>query len=103
MLREVKMNREESEKISYGRAVIEERKTLALTCIENIVSFDESFLLLDSRASLVSVEGEGLQILKMDVDSGEVIIVGKINALSYADKKKGVKRLGSIFRGGRRS
>ena len=97
------MNREESEKISYGRAVIEERKTLALTCIENIISFDESFLLLDSRASLVSVEGEGLQILKMDVDSGEVIIVGKINALSYADKKQGVKRLGSIFRGGRRS
>lgn len=97
------MNREDSEKISFGRAIIEERKTLSVTGVGNIISFDESFALLDSQSALVSVEGEGLQILKMDVDSGEVVIVGKINALAYSDKKQGAKRLGSIFRGGKRS
>ncbi len=97
------MNREDSEKISFGRAIIEERRTLTVTGVGNIISFDETFALLDSQHALISVDGEGLQILKMDVDSGEVVIVGKINGLAYSDKKQGVKRIGSIFRGGRRS
>ena len=94
------MNREESEKISFGRAIIEERRTLTVTGVGNIISFDEKFALLDLHSALISVDGECLQILKMDVDSGEVVIVGKINGLAYSDKKQGAKRMGSIFRSG---
>ena len=97
------MNREESEKISYGNATIENRKTLTLTGVSNIISFDEGSAILDSQYAVISVEGEDLQIMKMDIDSGEVIITGKINVLAYSDKKQGAKRLGSIFKGGRRT
>lgn len=90
----------EGEKIS--RAVIEDRKTLSLTGIENIVSFDESFIVLDAGDCLVTVDGEGLQMLKMDTDSREVAVAGKINGLVYSDKRQGSKRLGGFFRGGKR-
>ncbi len=97
------MNRaERTEERNIGRAVIEDRKTLTLTGIENIVSFDESFVILDAPGTAVTVDGEGLQILKMDVDSGEVVITGKINGLVYSDKRQGSKRLGGFFRGGKR-
>ena len=97
------MNREENEKISYGNAALENRKTLTITGVSNIISFDEGSAILDSQYAVISVEGENLQIMKMDMDSGEVIITGRINVLAYSDKKQGAKRLGSIFKGGRRA
>ena len=97
------MNREESEKISYGNAVIENRRSLTLTGVSNIISFDESSAILDSQYAVISVDGEDLQIMKMDMDSGEVVITGKINVLAYSDKKQGAKRLGAFFKGGRHS
>ena len=85
-----------------GRAVIEDRKTLSLTGIENIVSFDETFVVLDAGNFLVTADGEGLQMIKMDTDSGEAVIVGKINGLVYSDKRAGAKKFGGIFGGGKR-
>ncbi len=90
----------EGEKIS--RAVIEDRKTLSLNGIENIVSFDESFVVLDAGDFLVTVDGEGLQMLKMDTDSAEAVIIGKINGLVYSDKRAGSKRFGGFFGSGKR-
>ncbi len=93
------MNRPESAAIEKNsRAVLENRKTLSLTGIENIVSFDESFVVLDTPDALVTVDGEGLQMIKMDTDSGEVVVVGKINGLVYSDKKQSAKRFGGFFR-----
>ena len=97
------MNREDSEKIAYGNAAIENRRSLTLTGVSNIISFDESSAILDSQHAVISVEGENLQIMKMDMDSGEVVVTGKINVLAYSDKKQGARRLGSVFKGGRRS
>lgn len=97
------MNREDGEKIIYGNATLENRKTLTLTGVSNIISFDEGSAILDSQNAIISVDGENLQIMKMDMDSGEVIVTGKINVLAYSDKKQGVKRFGSVFKGGRRS
>ena len=97
------MNREDSEKIAYGNATLENRKTLTLTGVSNIISFDEGSAILDSQYAVISVDGEDLQIMKMDMDGKEVVIVGKINVIAYSDKKQGVKRLSSVFKGGRRS
>ena len=97
------MNREDGEKIAYGNAAIENRRSLTLTGVSNIISFDESSAILDSQYAVISVDGEDLQIMKMDMDSGEVVITGKINVLAYSDKKQGAKRLGAFFKGGRHS
>lgn len=86
------------------RATIENRKALTLCAVENIVSFDETFVVLDSGDCIVTVDGLGLQIVKMDTSSGEVEIVGQINGLVYSDKKGRGKtsRLGGLFGQGRR-
>ena len=67
------MNREDSEKIAYGNATLENRKSLTLTGVSNIISFDESSAILDSQYAVISVDGEDLQIMKMDMDSGMYI------------------------------
>lgn len=96
------MNRAENGAPKISRAVIENRKTLSLLGIENIISFDESLVVLDSLDTVVTVDGSDLQIVKMDVDSGEIIVSGQINGLVYSDKKSRPKRFGGIFGQGRR-
>lgn len=65
---------------------IEGRKKVTLTAISDVISFDESTVVLGTSFGVVSVDGEELHILKMDVESGEIIVQGKIDGLVYIDK-----------------
>ena len=63
------------------------RKILALTGISDVISFDETLVTLTCNESIMSIEGEKMRVLRMDVDSGDLAIEGKINAVSYIDKR----------------
>lgn len=63
-----------------GRARVE------LSAIEDVISFDEASVVLGSALGVISIEGQGLHILKMNVESGDIVIEGKINSLLYIDK-----------------
>lgn len=64
-----------------------DRKILSLTGISDVISFDETLVTLSCLDSIMSVEGEGMRVLRMDVDLGDLAIEGKINAISYIDKR----------------
>ena len=63
------------------------RKILSLTGISDVISFDETLVTLSCSQSIISIEGEGMRVLRMDVDLGDLAIEGKINAISYIDKR----------------
>ena len=63
------------------------RKILSLTGISDVISFDETLVTLSCSQSIMSIEGEGMRVLRMDVDLGDLAIEGKINAISYVDKR----------------
>lgn len=63
------------------------RKILALTGISDVISFDETLVTLLCGEAIMSVEGEKMRVLRMNVDSGDLAIEGKINAISYVDKR----------------
>ncbi len=62
------------------------RSRVELSAIEDVISFDESSVVLGSALGIISIEGQGLHILKMNVESGDIVIDGKINSLLYIDK-----------------
>lgn len=74
---------------------IDGRKKIELSAIEDVISFDENSVVLGSTAGVISIEGTDLHILKMNVEGGEMIIEGRVNALMYIDKT--VKKNG-LFR-----
>lgn len=59
---------------------------MALTGIDDVISFDERSVVLASTAGVLTVDGEDLHIVKMNVDSKELGIEGKINGIAYIDK-----------------
>ncbi len=66
---------------------ITDRKTIYLTGIKKIVSFDNEEFLMESNMGVILLKGESLELNKLDTSDGNVKIKGKINSLSYVDGK----------------
>ena len=81
------MNEPFKEAKGNHQVTIRDRKSVTLTGIEDVISFDETAVVLSTVEGTLAIEGEGLHILQMNVDSKEFCIEGKICALSYLDRR----------------
>ncbi len=62
-----------------------DRCDLALTGVEDVIRFDEGAVVLATTEGTLAVEGEGLHIKQMNVNSREFGIEGKITSLCYLE------------------
>lgn len=69
-----------------GKIVVTDRKSTVLDGVENVLSFDEGYILLATSLGELTVEGEGLKIENLSKESGEITVSGRICALYYKDK-----------------
>jgi len=71
---------------NYNHSVnIVERKSLLITGVKKIDSFDEEEFLMETVMGYLAIKGEGLELLKLDSMQGNVSIKGKINNFAYLD------------------
>ncbi len=77
------------EGISFGNQEIKiiDRNSISITGVNKIVSFDDEEFLLESVMGNIRLLGEGLELLKLDTNDGNVKIKGNINSLVYIDGK----------------
>ncbi|MCR2823388.1 sporulation protein YabP [Lederbergia panacisoli] len=81
--------------------VMRGRKTLDITGVKQVESFDNEEFLLETSMGFLAIRGQNLQMKNLDVDKGIVSIKGKIFDLVYlddhhAEKAKGF--FGKLFR-----
>ncbi|HBB19055.1 MAG: sporulation protein YabP [Ruminococcus sp.] len=87
--------------ISHDHTVIiENRRSLSLTGITDVDSFDEKAVCLFTEQGELTVQGRELHIDSMSVGSGDLTITGDIWAVIYGDRdRKGpLSALGRLFR-----
>ncbi len=65
----------------------DERKSVLLTGVCDVDSFDEQTVILITTCGELTVKGEGLRIGKLSTDTGEMSIEGKIDSLIYSDNE----------------
>ena len=79
------------------------RETAAFTGVADVESFNEEEIVLLTDLGTIVLAGEGLHIVKLNLDDGVLEAEGRILALEYADEpkmgKKGV--LSGLFKRGR--
>lgn len=63
---------------------LENRRKLSLTGVLEVISFNESQIILNTNLGSMNIKGEGLRMNKLDVQNGDVIIVGMINSCTYS-------------------
>lgn len=81
--------------------VMQNREKITITGVNDVLSFDDQIVILETSLGLLTVKGENLRINKLSLDSEEVIIEGDINILSYSEKemeKKTNSFIGKIFK-----
>ncbi len=82
--------------------ILENRKKLTLSGIEDVDSFDEESITLFTDTGTLTVKGSELHINKLSVESGEVSIEGHVDSLVYSDgessKTRGMGFFARMFR-----
>lgn len=84
-----------------ARSDAKERKYGKLTGVQDIHSFNENEILLQTEAGKVQIKGEQLHVKSLDLEKGEAEIEGKVNSVSYLTKnaqKKEEPLLKRMFR-----
>lgn len=65
---------------------IESREKVQITGVQNVVSFDDESVILETALGLLTIKGQELHINKLNLDEGNVSIDGEFISLVYSDK-----------------
>ena len=79
---------------------LENRKTLTISGITDIDSFDEREMILYTKMGELTITGRELHINAISIENGSLSAEGDIWSLQYGDKDKQspVSMLGKLFR-----
>ena len=82
--------------------VLENREKLNVSGVNDVLSFDDQVVMIDTELGLLTVKGENIRINKLSLDTSEVIVDGEISSLTYSpkgpEKKAGTSLLSKIFK-----
>ena len=71
------------------------RKEMKINGVTEVESFDETGAVFHTVCGVMTVEGKEIRIGVLDVDSGNVTLNGRIDAIFYSSEERESKR--SIF------
>ena len=84
------MTIEERKNIGTGvvqNLILENREKLSISGVNDVLSFDDEVVIVDTELGLLTVKGENIRINKLSIDTSEIIIEGDIAYMAYSDKE----------------
>ena len=75
----------ETERRKAQNIILENRSRLSVSGVEEVSGFDESIVQMQTELGALTVHGSNLRVETLSVDSGDLLVVGDISDLSYAD------------------
>lgn len=77
---------------------MEDRKSVVITGVTDVESFDEQTVVLMTQPGELLIKGSGLHITRIDVTTGDLALEGDIDELSYGDNRPAGGLLSRLFR-----
>ena len=77
------------ERILPHRLSLNERRELTMTGVTEVVSFEDSAVVLRTGLGTLMVQGQGLQLKTLSLEGGQVAVDGTISALVYEEPRQG--------------
>jgi len=80
--------------------ILENRKSLTISGITDVDSFDEKAICLYTQLGELTIQGKELHIDSMSVETGDMTVTGDIWAIIYGDRDRHgpLTALGRLFR-----
>ena len=79
------------------KLTLTERNRLTMTGVTEVVSFDDTAVILHTNLGTLMVQGKELKLKTLSPDGGQVAVDGTVSALIYEEPRQS-KRLGRFFR-----
>ncbi len=77
---------DEKERTKPHSVSMDDRCRLSVTGVDDVESFDEATIIMNTSQGNLIVRGSGLHIGKISLDVGEIKVEGMITDLSYEEK-----------------
>ena len=71
--------------------VIQNREKAVVTGVEDILSFDDELVIVQTDLGLLTIKGESLKMNKLNLENNELVIEGQIMAVAYSDANQAKK------------
>ena len=78
------------------RLMMQNRSSLSITGIRDVVSFDETQVVLDTDMGLLTMKGKDLHVSRLTLEKGEVDVDGTVDSLVYSSNES-YRRSGESF------
>jgi len=75
------------EELGNGRLTMEGRRKLTLTGAKEVVRFNEELVELNTELGAVLIEGAELKLKCLSLDTGTVVVEGKLRSFAYEEAK----------------
>ena len=78
-----------------GTVLIRDRQRFEMDGVDSVGTFDEDYLVLNTMCGKVCIEGAEMKIESLVHDTGKIIVVGRIDGISFNSQisKRGIRGL----------
>ena len=71
------------------KLTLNERKNLTMTGVTEVVSFEDTAVVLKTGLGLLTVQGQELKLKTLSLEGGQVAVDGEVSALIYEEPREG--------------
>ena len=72
---------------SHG-LTLQQRKHLTMTGVNEVVSFDDTAVVLRTGLGTLTVHGQDLRLKTLSTEGGQVAVTGEVSALTYEEPRE---------------
>ncbi len=77
---------------------IDGRNRATVTGVTDVDSFNEAMIVLNTSAGAMTLVGSALHIAKLNLEDGQLLVEGQIDALEYDQRARGKGGLSRLFK-----
>lgn len=70
------------------KLTLSERKVLTMTGVTEVISFDDTCVVLQTGMGMLTVQGQDLQLKNLSLDGGQIEVDGAVGALIYEEPRQ---------------
>ncbi len=71
------------------KLTLNERKQLTMSGVTEVVSFEETAVVLRTELGTLMIQGQGLKLKTLTPEGGQVAVDGEVSALIYEEPREG--------------
>lgn len=92
----------EERKTGHHSFYMSDRKEVKLSGVQDVRSFDEQEIVLETEMGILLLKGNGLHMGRLTLEKGEIDITGRVDSMVYTEKrgygKNGESLLARLFK-----